>query len=134
RHFETSTGAHSNTEFSVEESLEMSEDVPTRREEKYRMTATVPSTSERVGKIESTLRTNAAQAEADRRLTPQAMAALHDAGIMRTWVPKAYGGLEMDPIPAFKMLEEIASIDSASGWFASYSSIIEYLFEIISEQ
>ena len=131
---ETSTGAHSNTEFSVEESLKMSEDVPTRRKEKYRMTATVPSTSDRVGKIESTVRTNAAQAEADRRLTPQAMAALHDAGIMRTWVPKTYGGLEMDPIPALKIFEEIARIDSAAGWIASNSSIIAFLCQIINDQ
>src|SRR2546427_9403447 len=98
------------------------------------MTAIVQSTNDRVAKIEPILRVHAAQAEADRRLAPQAMAALHDAGIMRTWVPKAYGGLEMDPVPALKMFEEVSRIDSAAGWIASNSSIIAFFCQVISDQ
>ncbi len=98
------------------------------------MTATVQSTNDRVARIEPILRAYAAQAETDRRLAPQAMAALHDAGIMRTWVPKAYGGLEMDLIPALKMFEEICRIDSAAGWIALNSSTIAFLSQIISDE
>src|SRR2546428_1557883 len=98
------------------------------------MTAVVQSTNDRVAKIEPMLRAYAAQAEGERRLAPQAMAALHDAGIMRTWVPKAYGGLEMDLIPALKMFEEISRIDSAAGWIAINSSTIAFLSQIISDE
>jgi len=98
------------------------------------MSATAQSTSDRVAKIEPILRAHAAQAEIERRLAPQAMAALHDAGIMRTWVPKAYGGLQMNPVPALKMFEEISRIDSAAGWIASNSSIIAFFCQVISDQ
>src|SRR3989442_10374079 len=98
------------------------------------MSATAQSTSDRVAKIEPILRAHAAQAEIERRLAPQAMAALHDAGIMRTWVPKAYGGLQMSPVPALKMFEEISRIDSAAGWIASNSSIIAFFCQVISDQ
>ena len=74
-----------------------------------------------IAEVEPVLRKYAAQAEADRRLAPEAMNAILDAGLMRTWTPKAYGGLEMDPIPAFKMFEAIARIDSAAGWIVANS-------------
>ena len=60
-----------------------------------------------IGEVEPVLRKYAAQAEADRRLAPEAINAILDAGLMRTWTPKAYRGLEMDPNPAFKMLTAI---------------------------
>src|SRR5256885_15158696 len=73
------------------------------------------------GEVERVLRKYAAKAEADRRLAPEAINAILDAGLMRTWTPKGYGGLEMDPIPAFKMFEAIARIDSAAGWIVANS-------------
>ena len=66
--------------------------------------------------VEPVVRKYAAQAEANRRLAPEALKAIVNAGLMRTWTPKAYGGLEMDPIPAFKMFEALARIDSSAGW------------------
>src|SRR5262245_60584040 len=74
-----------------------------------------------IGDIEPVLRKYASQAEADRRLASEAVSAILDAGLMRTWTPKGYGGLEMDPIPALKMFEAIARIDSAAGWVIANS-------------
>src|SRR5947207_13408580 len=74
-----------------------------------------------IREVDPVLRKYAAQAEADRRLAPEAINAILDAGLMRTWTPKGYGGLEMDPIPAFKMFEAIARIDSAAGWIVANS-------------
>jgi len=71
--------------------------------------------------VEPVLRKYAAQAEVDRRLSQEAINAILDVGLMRTWIPKAYGGLEMDPIPALKMFESIARIDSAAGWIVANS-------------
>lgn len=74
--------------------------------------------------VEPIVRKYAAQAEANRRMAPEAVRAIVDVGLMRTWTPKAYGGLEMDPISAFKMFEALARIDSAAGWIVANSSII----------
>src|SRR5256885_12592731 len=76
---------------------------------------------EMIGEVEPVLRKYAAQAEADRRLAPEAINAILDAGLMRTWTPKAYGGLEVDPISAFKMFEAIGRIDSAAGGIVANS-------------
>ena len=77
--------------------------------------------SEMLAEVEPVLRKYAAQAEADRRLAPEAIKAIVDSGIMRTWTPKAYGGLEIDPVPALKMFESIGRIDSAAGWIVANS-------------
>jgi alkylation response protein AidB-like acyl-CoA dehydrogenase len=74
-----------------------------------------------ISEVEPVLRKYAAQAEADRRLAPEAITAILDAGLMTTWTPKHYGGLEMHPIPAFKMFEALARIDSAAGWIVATS-------------
>jgi len=90
------------------------------------MTITTPTSSPEdiVARVEPILRAYAPAAEAARRLTPEAMTALIDAGVFRTWVPRAYGGLEMDPIPALQLFEELSRIDSAAGWVAGNSSSI----------
>jgi len=77
-----------------------------------------------VTNVAPVVRKYAPQAEANRRLAPEAIKAIVDAGLMRTWTPKAYGGLEMDPISALKMFETLARIDSAAGWIVANSSII----------
>lgn len=80
-----------------------------------------------VAKVEPVLRKYAAQAEAERRLAPEAIAALHDAGVFRSLLPKAYGGLEMDPLSALRLFEAIAHIDSAAGWISANQSGVSTL-------
>jgi alkylation response protein AidB-like acyl-CoA dehydrogenase len=82
------------------------------------------SPEEIIARVEPVLRAYAPAAEAERRLAPEAIEALVDAGVFRTWVPRAYGGLEMEPIQALKMFEELSRIDSAAGWVASNSAFI----------
>jgi alkylation response protein AidB-like acyl-CoA dehydrogenase len=41
---------------------------------------------------------------------------MKEAGIYRMWIPRAYGGLEVDPMTALRVLEEAARIDSAAAW------------------
>jgi len=59
-----------------------------------------------IGEVGPVLLKYATQAETDRRLAPEAVNAILDAGLMRTWTPRGYGGLEMDPIPAFKIASQ----------------------------
>ena len=77
-----------------------------------------------VKRLEPVLRENATLADAERNLPKAAMEAMVEAGIFRTWMPRAFGGLEMAPTPAIQMFEEIARIDSAAGWIASNSCVI----------
>ena len=86
-----------------------------------------------VKRLEPVLRENAALADAERNLPKAAMAAMVEAGIFRTWMPRAFGGLEMAPTPAIQLFEEIARIDSAAGWIASNSCAITPLCQVLPE-
>lgn len=54
--------------------------------------------------------------ERDRRLPDASVAALREAGLFRSWVPREYGGAEVD-LPVFmQTVERLARVDSAAGW------------------
>jgi alkylation response protein AidB-like acyl-CoA dehydrogenase len=89
--------------------------------------ATIERTStveEIVAEVEPTLRQYAARAEAERRLAPEAMAALIDAGVIRSQLPRSLGGLELDYLSALRLIEELSYIDSAAGWVSFIASAI----------
>ena len=56
------------------------------------------------------------EAEHNRRLSPPVVAALREAKLFRMYVPKALGGLEVPPQVVYRVVEEIARIDGATGW------------------
>jgi alkylation response protein AidB-like acyl-CoA dehydrogenase len=86
-------------------------------------TLTAPATAaEIVKRIEPVLRQYADQAEAERRLAPEAAQAMFDAGVFGSLIPRALGGLEMDEHGAFTLYEEIARIDGSAGWLAANQS------------
>jgi indole-3-acetate monooxygenase len=56
------------------------------------------------------------QAEQERRLPDEVVAAMRDAGLLRLWTPQEYGGSEVD-LPVFmRTAERLARLDSAAGW------------------
>ena len=60
----------------------------------------------------------AARDELDRhrRLPQSLVAAMDDAGLLRTYMPSSLGGPEADPITAFRIVEELAMADGSVGW------------------
>ena len=62
------------------------------------------------------IRRHADAAERNRRLSPEVLRALIDAGLFRLLVPRSLGGLEVDPVTCSLLAEEIAGFDSAAGW------------------
>jgi alkylation response protein AidB-like acyl-CoA dehydrogenase len=44
------------------------------------------------------------------------MNAMREHGLYALWRPKVFGGLEVDPMAAFRVFEEVSRIDSAAGW------------------
>jgi alkylation response protein AidB-like acyl-CoA dehydrogenase len=87
------------------------------------MTATISTTTpdvmaaiEQIGPV---IEQHRDEGEQVRRLPDATMAALRDAGLLRLWTPKEYGGDEVD-LPVFmKAVEGIAQLDSAAGWVFS---------------
>jgi indole-3-acetate monooxygenase len=57
--------------------------------------------------------------EKSRRLPPELVEALTEAGVFRVWVPRSLGGLEADPMTFVRVVEEIAFADASVGWCAA---------------
>jgi alkylation response protein AidB-like acyl-CoA dehydrogenase len=62
------------------------------------------------------IREHADQAEQRRRLAPEVVAGLREAGLYRVLLPRSLGGLELDPATCALAVEEVAGFDSAAGW------------------
>ena len=67
-------------------------------------------------RIAPVIREHSDETERERRLSPQVLAALHDAGLLRMCTPRSLGGLEVDPLTRALVIEEIAGHDTAAGW------------------
>ncbi len=87
-----------------------------------------------VARVTPVLRHYRSQGETDCRLAPEAVAALVDAGVFRLWTPKALGGLELDPLPALRLLEALAHADGSAGWVASNSTHATILGQLLSDE
>jgi alkylation response protein AidB-like acyl-CoA dehydrogenase len=77
---------------------------------------TVDALLDRVKDIAPILRAHAAEAEEKRRLSRPVVDAMLKAGLYSMTRPKAFGGLEVDPLTIFRVVEEVARHDSAAGW------------------
>ncbi len=65
----------------------------------------------------------AARIETERRLPPEAVRALVDAGAFKLCVPRAYGGGEVSLATALAVFEEIARADGSAGWCAMIGAV-----------
>ncbi len=80
------------------------------------------------------LREHSAQAEQERRLADPVVSALRDAGFFRMWRPRKLGGLELDPLSALSIVEELSRIDSAVGWNVQISAAVELFGPFFSDE
>jgi alkylation response protein AidB-like acyl-CoA dehydrogenase len=62
------------------------------------------------------IRRHAPEAELNRRISPEVLAAMKEAGLLRMLLPRSLGGLEVDPVTCSRVVEEIAGADSAAAW------------------
>jgi alkylation response protein AidB-like acyl-CoA dehydrogenase len=66
--------------------------------------------------LEPLIRKHADEAEWNRRLSQPAVTALAEAGLFRLYTPRTLGGLEVDPLTFYLVMEDIARIDGSTGW------------------
>jgi alkylation response protein AidB-like acyl-CoA dehydrogenase len=69
-----------------------------------------------VQRIAPVIQQHADEAEAQRRLSRPVVDAMLQAGLYSMARPKAFGGLELDPLTMFRVIEEVSRHDSAAGW------------------
>jgi len=88
------------------------------------MTATGDALLQQAEKIAPIIQAHADEAEAERALSHEVYDAMVDAGLFRTLVPRAFGGLELHPVEAYRLWEALARIDSVAGWCLQISSAL----------
>jgi len=87
--------------------------------------ATGSSLFDAIRRIEPVIREHAAEAERERHLPDAVAEAMRACGLYRLFRPKAFGGLELDPITAFRAFEEVARIDSAASWNLTLANSVD---------
>lgn len=83
--------------------------------------------------LEPLMLRHADAAEKSRKMAPEVMDALVDAGLLRMWIPTAYGGMELAPNAALGVMEELARINPATGWVVSNSVFISMLYQFLPD-
>ncbi|MGH3516241.1 MAG: acyl-CoA dehydrogenase family protein [Haloechinothrix sp.] len=62
------------------------------------------------------LRANSQRSDRDARLPAESVHAMREAGLFRLYVPRALGGLQVDPVTHARIQEELSRHDGAAGW------------------
>jgi alkylation response protein AidB-like acyl-CoA dehydrogenase len=70
----------------------------------------------RVQHLAPVIREHADRGERERHLADPVVQALHDAGFYRMLVPRALGGLQVDPLTLYHVVEAVARLDGSTGW------------------
>jgi indole-3-acetate monooxygenase len=91
------------------------------------------SLTDAVATLEPVIRRHAGDAEQNRVMAPEIMEALVASGLLRMWVPQAYGGLEADPNESLDVMEQLSRIDAATGWVVSNCVFISTLPQFLPE-
>jgi indole-3-acetate monooxygenase len=86
---------------------------------------TVDEVMGRVAELEPIIRAASAEADIERRLSARVADALRDRGCYHLFRPRSRGGLELDPVSAFRVIEELSRIDSAAGWNVAIANACE---------
>jgi alkylation response protein AidB-like acyl-CoA dehydrogenase len=96
--------------------------------------ATVDSLLDKVEEIAPILRAHVEEAETARRLSHPVVEAMREAGFYRMALPKVLGGLELDPVTIFRVVEEVARHNSAAGWNLQISTAANWFLAWLPDE
>jgi indole-3-acetate monooxygenase len=80
------------------------------------------------------IRASGDEIEQARRLPTSIVAALKDAGVFGMTMPQAWGGLELDPLTQFRVLESLAMADGSVGWCAMINCDGGYITAFLDQE
>ncbi|HEY7626697.1 MAG TPA: acyl-CoA dehydrogenase family protein [Ilumatobacteraceae bacterium] len=72
--------------------------------------------AERAKALVPMLDSEAEFADAQGKLSPAVVEALHREGLLKMWVPEKLGGSELDPLHSLEVLENLSYGDASAGW------------------
>ena len=58
----------------------------------------------------------AADIETAQRIVEPVLTGIHEAGLYRMLLPRAFGGAELQPVRFFEVIEQLAKQDASVGW------------------
>ena len=77
--------------------------------------------------LQPAIRAASDQIEQERRLPPELVRKLKQAGVFRMTMPRNWGGAELDPVSQLRVLEELSYADGSVGWCATIGCDTGYL-------
>ncbi|MFE6926119.1 acyl-CoA dehydrogenase family protein [Nocardia sp. NPDC057663] len=92
-----------------------------------------PALADRARSLIPLLRQHSAAAERDRRLTPEVVDALREAGLFRMSVPKSHGGDELSVRDQAAVILEIGRGCASAGWLVGITGVVDALAPLLPE-
>jgi len=86
------------------------------------------------GKLGVVINQNIHEEENNGRLSPSVVNAIKEAGLYKLFLPKSLGGLEADPLTVAKVVEEVASHNTAAGWSLMVANTTQLMLSRIPEK
>lgn len=88
---------------------------------------------ERVRGLLEPIRAAAPEIEAARQLPPEVAGLMQAAGMFAAAAPKAWGGLELDPVTQIEAIETLAAADASAAWCAMIGCDTGYIGAFLEE-
>jgi alkylation response protein AidB-like acyl-CoA dehydrogenase len=88
---------------------------------------------EAVRALAPSIAARSAETEEGRRLPPELLVQLKEAGLLRMFVPRSLGGLELDLPTSLEVLEQLARADGAVGWTVMIGSETPQLLALLPQ-
>ena len=85
-------------------------------------------------KLSLALGQNIHEEENNGRLSASVVDVLRQSGFYKLFLPESLGGLEADPLTTAKVVEEVASHNTAAGWSLMVANTTLFLLSRISEK
>ena len=77
---------------------------------------------------------NITEEENNRRLSTSTLNALKEGGFLKLFLPESLGGLEVDPLTAAKLTEEVASHNTGAGWSMMVANVSSWWCKWLPEK